>query len=291
MPAALLSMVVPRSFADDVPLPPTVTRPGSSWHIRRSLSGSYRGCRCGPAGVFEDGKRAYFQAERQRQIKLLAPGAVNTSTFKPSKLQSFTVPSQFIGGNGGSSAAENAAKRLAEQTQKQLIEKLAEGRTYTQNIPFTVGSVFSSGIAGVQKGSLTFDIPGQGKRSESFYITEDKRFLLLGQIVDLTVDPFVEIMKKIDISDSPSKGPEGAKVKIVEYSDFQCPYCARAFATIEGDVLKKYGKKVRFIYKHFPLPMHNWAVDAAIGADCAYLQNKKAFWGFYDKLYKNQAGN
>jgi len=159
-----------------------------------------------------------------------------------------------------------------------------------QNIPLTVGSVVSSGVTGIHKGSLTFEIPGQGKRLEDFYVTEDKRFLLLGQVMDLTVSPFTEIMKKIDLTDYPSKGPEGAKVKIVEYSDFQCPYCAKAFATMEGEVLKKFGKKVRFFYKHFPLPMHPWALDAAIGADCAYLQNKKAFWGFYDKLYKNQSG-
>jgi len=178
---------------------------------------------------------------------------------------------------------------LPSDLKSKIEDRVRQTWGVPQNIPLTIGSVVSSGIAGVLKGSLTFDIPGQGKRPENFYITEDKRYLLLGQIVDLTVDPFAEIMKKIDLTDYPSKGPENAKVKIVEYSDFQCPYCAKAFATMEGEILKKYGKKVRFIYKHFPLPMHPWAVDAAIGADCAYLQNKKAFWGFYDKLYKNQS--
>ena len=179
---------------------------------------------------------------------------------------------------------------LPSGLKSRIEDRVRQTWNVPQNIPLTVGSVVSSGIAGIQKGSLTFVIPGQGKRSEDFYITEDKRFLLLGMVLDLTIDPFVEIMKKIDLTDYPSKGPEGAKVTIVEYSDFQCPYCARAFATVEGDVLKKYGKKVRFFYKHFPLTqIHPWADAAAIGADCAYIQNKKAFWGFYDKLYKNQS--
>jgi protein-disulfide isomerase len=66
----------------------------------------------------------------------------------------------------------------------------------------------------------------------------------------------------IPIADSPVRGDADGPVTIVEFSDFQCPFCARAAPVIE-DVLKKYPKGVRFVYKQFPLPMHPMARPAA----------------------------
>ena len=76
------------------------------------------------------------------------------------------------------------------------------------------------------------------------------------------------------------------KVTIVEYSDFQCPFCARAFPTIK-EVLSTYGDKVELVYKHFPLAFHPEAQKSAEASECAKDQGK--FWEYHDKIFENQA--
>lgn len=82
------------------------------------------------------------------------------------------------------------------------------------------------------------------------------------------------------------KGPAEARVVIVEYSDFQCPACRIAEQPMR-DVLKLYGKDVRFVYKHFPLERpHPWARPAAVASECAGRQGR--FWEYHDLLYDKQ---
>jgi protein-disulfide isomerase len=86
----------------------------------------------------------------------------------------------------------------------------------------------------------------------------------------------------------PSRGPADAPVTIVEYSDFECPFCARVSSTVES-VLKKYPEQVRLVYRHFPLSRHPWAEPAAIAAVCAAQQSGEAFWSLHDGYFTNQA--
>ncbi|HYM26040.1 MAG TPA: thioredoxin domain-containing protein [Vicinamibacterales bacterium] len=84
---------------------------------------------------------------------------------------------------------------------------------------------------------------------------------------------------------SPSKGPANAPVEIVEFSDFQCPFCLRAHPTVT-QVLNTYGDKVHFVYRHYPLPGHPNARPAAEAASCAAEQGQ--FWLYYDRLFADQ---
>lgn len=81
------------------------------------------------------------------------------------------------------------------------------------------------------------------------------------------------------------KGNPEAAVKLVEYSDFQCPACA-AFQPVVADVLTQFGDAIAFEYKHFPLPIHPLAEPAARAAEAAGQQG--AFFEFHDKLFENQ---
>jgi protein-disulfide isomerase len=85
-------------------------------------------------------------------------------------------------------------------------------------------------------------------------------------------------------SDVPSFGPADAKVTIVEYSDFECPYCARA-AKIVSQLKKAYPEGVRFVFRQYPLPMHKNAQVAAEASLAAHAQGK--FWAMHDKLFEN----
>jgi protein-disulfide isomerase len=90
----------------------------------------------------------------------------------------------------------------------------------------------------------------------------------------------------IAIADSPVKGEANAPITIVEFSDFQCPFCARA-TPIVAEVLKKYPGKVNYVFKHYPLPFHGAARPAAMASMAAQEQGK--FWEMHDVLFQNQA--
>ncbi len=87
---------------------------------------------------------------------------------------------------------------------------------------------------------------------------------------------------RIDVAATgPARGRPDAPVTIVEFSDFECPFCRRAEATVR-QILDRYPQQVRLVYRHFPLPMHPEARPAAEAAACAGDQGK--FWEFHDKL-------
>lgn len=86
-------------------------------------------------------------------------------------------------------------------------------------------------------------------------------------------------------NDAPAFGPANASVTLVEFSDFQCPYCSRA-ADVVHAVKEKYADKVRVVFRQFPLSFHNNAHLAAEAALAAHAQGK--FWQFHDRLFANQ---
>src|SRR5439155_26577544 len=84
----------------------------------------------------------------------------------------------------------------------------------------------------------------------------------------------------------PSRGPADAKVTIVEFSDFECPYCGGLFPTLK-QVEKNYAQQVRIVYRQFPLAnIHPHAAKAAEASLCAFEQQK--FWEFHDSMFSNQ---
>ena len=93
-------------------------------------------------------------------------------------------------------------------------------------------------------------------------------------------------LQSIVTGDVPSRGPVDAKVTIVEFSDYQCPFCDRVQGTL-GELRKKYGDNVRWIYKNLPLAFHPEAKPAAYAALAAHKQGK--FWEYHDALWTKQA--
>jgi protein-disulfide isomerase len=93
-------------------------------------------------------------------------------------------------------------------------------------------------------------------------------------------------VQKIDVGNSPAKGPKNAPVTIVAFSDFQCPFCSRVVPTLK-QVEEQYAGKVRIAFKHQPLSFHPNAKPAAMASMAAHEQGK--FWEFHDKLFANQS--
>ena len=87
-------------------------------------------------------------------------------------------------------------------------------------------------------------------------------------------------------ADAPAFGPAEAAVTVVEFSDFQCPFCSRA-ATVAQKVKEQYGDRVRFVFRQFPLSFHQQAHLAAQASLAAHAQGK--FWEYHDKLFADQS--
>jgi protein-disulfide isomerase len=95
----------------------------------------------------------------------------------------------------------------------------------------------------------------------------------------------MEARERIAAKGAPGFGPDDAKVTIVEFSDFECPFCTRA-AEVVKQVRARYGDKVRFVFRQFPLPSHSRAHLAAQASLAAQEQGK--FWEFHDLMFANQ---
>ncbi|MCA9695070.1 MAG: thioredoxin domain-containing protein, partial [Myxococcales bacterium] len=86
----------------------------------------------------------------------------------------------------------------------------------------------------------------------------------------------------VPVGDSPRRGPDDALVTIVEFADFECPFCARGHAVLER-IRQRHGDRVRVVFKHLPLPFHSHAYLAARASMAAMTQGK--FWAFHDAVY------
>jgi protein-disulfide isomerase len=94
-----------------------------------------------------------------------------------------------------------------------------------------------------------------------------------------------DMVKNIDVDGSPAKGSTGAPVQIVEFADFECPHCG-ATRPILDELFKRYDGQIRFVFKNFPLGIHQYAEKAARAAIAAYKQDK--FWEMEVALFDNQ---
>ncbi len=171
-------------------------------------------------------------------------------------------------------------------------ETLAKYYRKKNNIPAQAkvavqGLKDSTNFKGSKEGTLVIG-EGPGAKTVGFVASPDLKWVVFGDLVDTTVDPSKAIMAKINLKDEPLIGAKDAKVTIVEYSDFQCPFCKRGYDTLEQQVLKEYDGKVKIYFKHFPLSFHPWAQPAAVAAECAKMQKPDAFWKLYHSFFEHQ---
>ena len=157
------------------------------------------------------------------------------------------------------------------------------------DVKVTVGAISPANeVPGYDSVSVRLDQEGKQK-DYSFLISKNRNTLLRVTKFDLTKDAFADLMNKIDVSGRPSRGAKGAKVVVVNFDDFECPYCSRMHQTLFPELLKEYGDRVTFIYKDYPLAeIHPWAIHAAVDAGCLASQNPDAYWDFTDFIHANK---
>ena len=162
--------------------------------------------------------------------------------------------------------------------------------TIPADVKVTVGAITpSSEMPGYDAVSVNID-GGDGKQKDyKFLLSKDRATMLRLTKFDLTKDPFAELMSKIDVSGRPTRGAKSAKVVVVNFDDFECPFCSRMHQTLFPEIFKEYGDRVTFIYKDDPLTeIHPWALHAAVDANCLAAQNGDAYWDFADYIHANK---
>jgi protein-disulfide isomerase len=126
---------------------------------------------------------------------------------------------------------------------------------------------------------------GSQPSNHDFLISKDRKTLAHLEKYDVSQD----LMSKIDVKGRAVRGNPNAKVTIVNFDDFQCPFCSHMHSTLMSNVFKDYSDKIKIIYKDYPLlEIHPWAMHAAIDGNCLGEQNGPAYWDFADYVHGNQ---
>ena len=166
-----------------------------------------------------------------------------------------------------------------------LAQRLAENVRARFKVPANVKIEISprraSELTGYDVVTVTL-VEGEKRSPHDFYLSRDGNTLAQLSKMDVSKYPF-------ETAGRPSLGPEDAKVTVIVYDDFQCPYCARGYKTLMHQVLPDYKDKIRVVYKDFPLyDIHPWAIHAAVDANCLFAQSNDAYWDFADYVHGNQ---
>jgi len=150
-----------------------------------------------------------------------------------------------------------------------------------------LGPLHESALPGIST-TLVEATQGEQKFQQVFLVGGEGRYVIRGEILDTTEDPFAGPRQAINLINQPSKGPADAPVTIVEYGDFQCPTCAQIYPTLKKLLAER--KDVRIVFKDLPLVnKHDWAYAGAVAGQCAFQQSPEAFWALHDFFFENQA--
>lgn len=169
-----------------------------------------------------------------------------------------------------------------------LAEHIRESYNVPSAVEITVGTPAAAGVPGFKKAVISFK-RGENSQQDTVWVSDGGKHYLLGGFKDLTTNPDQDRLAKMDLTASPARGPKKAPVTVVQYTDFECPFCQKGYEIMAERILKEFPGKVRWVYKSLPLTsIHPWAEPAAMGAECAKLQGEDKFWKVHDALFEGQ---
>ncbi len=178
------------------------------------------------------------------------------------------------------------ASSTPAQIQKRVEAYLRKLYAWGPSFRVKVGTLSDAPVPGFYE--VTIEVTKDAQADTGVvYVSKDGRYLLRGELNDISSDPFASSRSRIRLDGNPSKGPSNARVIVVEYSDFQCPHCRQLHEIIRA--IQPNYPQVRFVFKDFPLPqIHPWAMTAAIAGRCAFSQDPQAFWKLHHLIFDNQ---
>jgi len=156
-------------------------------------------------------------------------------------------------------------------------------------MPVRIGEPKASVYPGFQDLPVEVETPN-GIYAVHYFLSADGRFLVKGNMFDVTKQPFESERKMLKTAGSPNFGTPGAPVTLVVFSDFQCPNCKEEAKIIHENVKNAFPKDVWVFFKDFPMDkLHPWAKGAAIAGRCTFNIQPAAFWDYHDWIFEHQA--
>ncbi|HYL11016.1 MAG TPA: thioredoxin domain-containing protein [Candidatus Acidoferrales bacterium] len=177
-----------------------------------------------------------------------------------------------------------ASDALSNEILHRIQAEVRSRYNVPEQINISISDLRPSDLPGYDQITVHFT-GGTHSSTFEFLISKDRKTLAHLEKIDISQD----LMSKIDVKGRPVRGNEQAKVVIVNYQDFECPFCFRLHSALFPDLMKEYSSKVKIIYKDYPLvEIHPWALHAAVDANCLASQSPDAFWDFADYVFANQ---
>ena len=202
-------------------------------------------------------------------------------------------------------AAQNPPEPISKETKRLIeIQLRSKYNGIPQDVAFSFGERRPSQFPGYDLVAITLS---RAERTSTidFLISHDSKTLLPYDVLKTENYLFssdgkqMVKLERFDVGTNPAAGIKldgrpvrynpVAKVTIINFDDFQCPYCAMMHKMLATDVGKLYGDKVKLIYKDYPLTeIHPWAMHAAMAANCLNAQSTASYWAFADHVHENQ---
>ena len=217
--------------------------------------------------------------KKRNAVVILAAGLLSLAGVPVRAQQAQTQISAQVGKLAAPSATPTPLQKNVEAYLRHLY-------AFGPNVQLTISTPKESEVPGLLE--TTVDLKdGENSQSAKLYVSKDGKYLVRGEVSDLTKDPLAETRALLQTKDAPSLGDLKAPVTLVEFSDFECPVCRSLHDVLRG-MLPNY-PQVRVVFKDFPIEsLHPWARTAALAGHCAYEQDPKAFWKVYDTIYDQQ---
>ncbi len=184
------------------------------------------------------------------------------------------------------SAFPQASARTADHDK--ILHYVRERFSIPDTVKLTMTDLRATAYPDFWETTVTLD-DGKDKRSQPLFISKNGRYMVEGSIFNLGGDPREDIVRLISLKDQSAQGPATAPVTLVEYSDLECPVCAKLQEELETEIVPKYGDKLRVVFKEYPLvSIHDWALNGAIAAQCVYQIDPSKYVAFRSAVYKDQ---
>jgi protein-disulfide isomerase len=180
-----------------------------------------------------------------------------------------------------SGATAKADSRFERQVKLTIRSQYNVPPDYT----VTLGQRGKSDISGYDSLPVIFTNSHGDKKTTAFLISKDNNTLARLEKFDLTRNP----ASTISTLGRPVRGNPKAKVTIISFDDLECPFCAQMNQLLFPETEKHYGSQVRFFYKDFPLPIHPWAMHAAVDVNCMAAQSPAGYWNMVDYIHSHDS--
>ncbi len=157
------------------------------------------------------------------------------------------------------------------------------------SVAVTIGAPSPTPLPGFYRVNVHGSLGGK-TQEEQFVVSSDSKTVIRGEVFEVAKNPFqaeVDLLKTVD---QPFLGIPGAPVTVVEFADFQCPYCKQEAGVVRAKLMEAFPNDIQLFYMDYPLdPIHPFARGAAVLGRCIYTQNNASFWNYHDWIYEHQA--